>query len=180
MTVPVENVLAASPRHVRAWRPFGPLLRAPTVGDAIALGALDVDFARPVRGARAFLAAALLAGRDPRRGCRLFLLRCARRAQAVERAVDTLLDAAFATRIPVKSSRKAGTPSGLGWPLSLAEFLCAEYGWHFNKALSTPLATAFALEAAASRRNGAIFAAPDYIEREYIAKRQWPKSSKSK
>ena len=59
------------------------------------------------------------------------------------------------------------TPYGLGWPLELAESLCAEYGWRWQEALDTPVVTVWALVAAARQRKGGRHGGIDYIERWY-------------
>ena len=79
-------------------------------------------------------------------------------------AVEGILNASFSTHIPPMQDKDAPaqlTPSGLGWPLILAEWLCAEYGWTFEHAIDIPLPRVFALQAAARVRHGG----PDYVER---------------
>ena len=56
-------------------------------------------------------------------------------------------------------------PSGLGWPLELAEALMAEYGIPFGEAARIPLCRAFALVACVRQRHGGRHAGPDYWER---------------
>lgn len=181
LRVPVENLLAAFPVHVMAGSAeLYPL----TVGGAIVLGIYGVDFEREIRGETAILAGAVLSRAvsladlaDARR-CGKCLMRFARRfrkQQAVlEDAVNLIVDKAFATRVPFlrTGGKVALSPSGLGWPLELAESLCHEYGWSWKDVLETPVATANALMAAAHQRLGGKFGGPDYIERIVIARRK--------
>ena len=83
-------------------------------------------------------------------------------------AVEGILNASFSTHIPPMQDKDAPaqlTPSGLGWPLILAEWLCAEYGWTFEHAIDIPLPRVFALQAAARVRHGGKHGGPDYVER---------------
>jgi len=82
-------------------------------------------------------------------------------------AVEEVISQAFSTRIVPRQEGGvvSFTPSGHGWPLELAESLCAEYGWGFEEALATPLCRAFALQAVARIRNGGRHGGPDYVER---------------
>lgn len=177
LRVPVENLLAAFPVTVQAGRvELFPL----TLRSAILLGIYGVDFEREIKGESAILAGAVLSRSisvaeltDERRGTKA-LFRFARqfknRQNVLESAVNMIVDKAFATRVPfLRDGGKVElTPSGVGWPLELAEALCHEYGWTWEDALSTPVATAHALMAAAHRRNGGKFGGPDYIERTYV------------
>ena len=177
LRVPVENLLAAFPVHVMAGSvELYPL----TVRAAIALGIYGVDFAREIKGASAILAGAVLSRTisaadlaDARRGekhLKRFARRFRKHTEVLEDAVNQVVDKAFSTRVPFlrEGGKVALSPSGLGWPLELAEALCHEYGWSWESALETPVATAHALMAAAHRRNGGKFGGPDYIERAVI------------
>ena len=78
------------------------------------------------------------------------------------------MNQAFTTFIPPQQQQDAPislTPDGLGWPLELAGFLCAEYGWTFEYALATPLCRAFALQAVSRVQHGGKHGGPDYVER---------------
>lgn len=174
MQIPVENVLAAYPpsRRVGALA-LGPL----TLGGALALAALGVDFSKSrVETAKLPVVAAVLAGLispdaalhgEPRALARAIRL-VKRRLSAVSEAVEKIFNDAFATRIKPAAPKDAPvsfTPHGLGWPLRLAEQLCADYGWSFEAALETPLARAWALDACARERHGGKHGDCDYIER---------------
>ena len=178
MQIPVENVLAAYPptRRVGALA-LGPL----TLGGALALAALGLDFSRAkCATAKLPLAAAVLAGllspEEALHGDVRVASRAIRRVvrladddlSALEKAVETVFNDAFATRIKPavpKDAPVSFTPHGLGWPLRLAEQLCADYGWSFDAALDTPLARAWALDACARERHGGKHGDFDYIER---------------
>lgn len=178
MQIPVENVLAAYPPP----RSAGALVLKPlTLGGALALAALGVAFSRAkCTAAKAPLAAAVLAGLlspdaalNGEMKCVRRAVRCAERAagddlKALAEAVEAVCNDAFATRIipaPPKKAKVSFTPHGLGWPLRLAEQLCADYGWSFEAALETPLARAWALDACARERHGGKHGDFDYIER---------------
>lgn len=178
MQIPVENVLAAYPptRRVGALA-LGPL----TLGGALALAALGVDFSKSrVETAKLPLAAAVLAGilspEDALHGESRTVARALKRVEkavkgdlkALAEAVEAVCNDAFATRIKPavpKDAPVSFTPHGLGWPLRLAEQLCADYGWSFDAALATPLARAWALDACARERHGGKHGDFDYIER---------------
>ena len=178
MQIPVENVLAAYPptRRVGALA-LGPL----TLGGALALAALGVDFSKSrVETAKLPVAAAVLAGllspEEALHGDVRVASRAIRRVvrladddlSALEKAVEAVCNDAFATRIKPATPKDAPvsfTPHGLGWPLRLAEQLCADYGWSFDAALETPLARAWALDACARERHGGKHGDFDYIER---------------
>ena len=175
--VPIENALAFYPPARRAGRLD---LKPLTLGGAAALAALGVDFARrAVPGERLALVAAVLGGllapADALYGAGAAVaraldraLRRAGNAEALSKAVATVLDDAFATRLkPLQegSAPVCFTPKGLGWPLQLAEALCGDYGWTFEQALATPVASAWALAAAGHARRGGRFGEPDYTER---------------
>jgi hypothetical protein len=178
MKIPVENVLAAYPptRRVGALA-LGPL----KLGGALALAALGLDFSRAKCATEmAPLAAAVLAGlltpdaaiNGDMRSVRRAVRRAERAAggdlKALAEAVEAVCNDAFATRIKAavpKDAPVSFTPHGLGWPLRLAEQLCADYAWSFEAALETPLARAWALDACARERHGGKHGDFDYIER---------------
>lgn len=175
MKQPIENVLAACPPSAKVGKvTLGPL----TVGGWFSLGALGVDPKRTVPPEQAALAAWVLSGHvadapqvGSARAFRAFAHGLNRLSDDLAKAVNSILDQAFKTYVPplVENPVVQGTPSGLGWPLEIAEFLCAEYGWTWECALATPVARAFALIAAARQRNGGRHGGPDYIERILIA-----------
>lgn len=164
MIPPVENVLAAFPPSARAGNV---VLKPLTLGGAIRLGAAGIDCGRAVGRDKLFEAAFVLSGEaDLKR----FLVRAKCALKELSKAVETVLNTAFATHVRPAAASAATrhlTPHGLGWPLELAEFLCAEYGWSWRDALDTPVVTVYALLAAARQRNGGRHAGLDYIERQY-------------
>ena len=186
---PIENVIAAFPPSFAAGNVT---LRPLTIGGAIRLAEIGVDVTKtPVPTDKLFKAAFVLttgcevekAGGGGQRNSNLrcppppflstshyrrFLRHAKCGLKELSSAVEAALNAAFATRIPPMEDNRAPTqltPSGLGWPLELAEWLCAEYGWHFAEVMDLPLAAAFALQAAARIRYGGKHGGPDYIER---------------
>ena len=56
-------------------------------------------------------------------------------------------------------------PSGFGWPLEMAEALCAHYGWSFEYAMRVAVPRAMALLAVGRVRTGCGLGGPDYYER---------------
>ena len=176
MIIPIENRIAAFPPSVRAGNV---VLRPLTIGGAIRLAAIGVDVTKtPVPRDRLFAAAFVLSGEgkngeaisrslDQKRYLR-FLRRARCGLKELANAVEEVINAAFSTHIPPRPDDRAPqsfTPSGLGWPLVLAEAMCAEYGMGFDAALEMPLCRVFALQAAARIRNGGEHGGPDYIER---------------
>ena len=164
MLPPIENALAADPPSERAGNVT---LRPLTLRGAIRLAAEGIDVGRRVPDDMLFPAAFVLSGETDRR-------RFVRRARCglaeLSAAVERVLDTAFSTFIkPQKAANGTVslTPSGIGWPLEYAEWLCAEYGWGWQTALDTPVVTVYALSAACRQRNGGKHAGFDYIQRRY-------------
>ena len=177
MIPPRENLLAAFPPSRTAGNVT---LRPLTLAGMARLGAEGVDCGAAVPRDKALRAAFILSGgRDDARPShgdrdwRRFLKRTRCGLQQLLNAVEATLNDAFATY--VKPLGKAAdqveaavaAPRGLGAPLELAEWLCAEYGWSWREALETPVATVYALAAAAHKRNGGKFAGMDYCQRQY-------------
>lgn len=164
MQVPPENWLAAFPPDVKAGNI---VLRPLTLAGAIRLGALGLDCGKAVPREKLFEAAFVLSGeKDYSR----FLRRAKCGLKALSTAVETVLNGAFATVLKPAAQTNATTcltPHGLGWPLELAEFLCAEYGWSWQESLAMPVVTVYALMAAARQRTGGKHGGFDYIERQY-------------
>lgn len=164
MQVPCENCIAAFPPEVRAGNV---VLHPLTLAGAIRLGAVGLDCGKAVPRNKLFEAAFVLSGNtDYRR----FLRRAKCGLEELSKAVETVLNTAFATYLKAaaqKNATKHLTPHGLGWPLELAEFLCAEYGWSWQESLATPVVTVYALMAAARQRTGGKHGGFDYIERLY-------------
>lgn len=164
MKVPYENWLAAFPPDVKAGNV---VLHPLALAGAIRLGAAGIDCGKAVPQEKLLEAAFVLSGEaDYKR----FLRRAKYGLKELSRAVETVLNTAFATYVRPAAHKDAPTqltPSGLGWPLELAEFLCAEYGWSWRDALDTPVVTVYALAAAARQRTGGKHSGFDYLERQY-------------
>lgn len=167
MEIPREDWLAAFPPSRAAGNVT---LKPLTLAGAIRLGERGIPISRRVpEGKVAEAAFVLSGGGDFARFCRR--ARCGLKELA--RAVEATLNDAFSTYVrPYVAGGGAVrnlTPNGLGWPLELAEWLCAEYGWRWGEALETPVVTVYALAAACRKRNGGRHAWLDYIERQYSA-----------
>lgn len=166
MTVPAEDFIAAFPPDARAGNVT---LRPLTLGGAIRLAREGVDCGAAVPRDLAVRAAFVLSGEpDYRR----FLRRAKCGLQQLCNAIEKVLNDAFETYIKPadrQGSTQSLTPHGLGWPLELAEFLCAEYGWSWRDALDTPVATCWALLAACRQRHNVQRGGLDYMERQYAA-----------
>lgn len=144
-------------------------LKPLTLAGAIRLGERGVSLVRRVPSGQVVEAAFVLSGEPD-------LAKFCRRAKFgladISRAVEAVLNDAFATYVKPakpKGSRRHLTPHGVGWPLELAEWLCAEYGWSWREALDTPVATVYALAAASRQRRGERKGGLDYLERQYVA-----------
>jgi len=168
MTIPHEDALAFFPRAVKV----GNVTLLPlTLAGAVRLAEAGVDLAHRVPREKVLAAAQILA-RDGREIGR-FRLMFNGGLKALSRAVETVLNDAFETFVKPEVRQGATislTPSGLGWPLELAEFLCAEYGWTFDAAIHTSVATVYALVAAARQRHDGKHAGLDYLQRDYAQK----------
>lgn len=165
--LPRENVIAAFPPSVKAGNV---VLRPLTLGGAIRLAERGISTGARVPKDKLFVAAFVLSGAaDLKR----FLRRAKCGLQELSNAVETVLNTAYETFVKPLSEQgeqqNALTPSGLGWALEFAEWLCAEYGWSWQAALDTPVATVYALAAACRARHGGKHGAPDYIERQFLA-----------
>ena len=182
LEIPVEALIATYPRAIDVR---GVTLRPMTLGDAILLSVLGVNFNAGTTEPQALMAGLLLSGRVDSESifCEKVVTRQLRRLLAkigkhhvdeLHQAVDAIIDKSFLTKIKFAVPKGAPiqiSPDGLGWPLVLAEEMCSSYGWSFERAIDTPVARAFALHAANHRRNGGKFGAPDYVERMEIAKK---------
>lgn len=163
MPLPIENVLAAFPPSVKAGNvTLGPL----SIGGAIRLAKIGVDAKKtPVPKDKLFAAAFVLSGEPD---LKRFLRRAKCGLKELANALEEVLNQAFVTLIPPQQPQDAPislTPDGLGWPLELVGFLCAEYGWTFEYALATPVCRAFALQAVSRVQHGGKHGGPDYVER---------------
>ena len=175
MPLPIENAIAAFPPSVKAGNVT---LRPLSIGSWIRLAEIGIDVMKtPVPKDKLFSAAFVLSGeaeslplhsREFNVRYRRFLRRFKSGLKELSNAVEEILNASFSTHIPPMQDKDAPaqlTPSGLGWPLVLAEWLCAEYGWTFEHAIDIPLPRVFALQAAARVRHGGKHGGPDYVER---------------
>ena len=145
------------------------VLRPLTLAGAVRLGEIGVDCGEPVARDKLMEVAFILSGG---REWRRFLRQAKCGLSELSRAVEAVLNDAFATFVkpmPAKGGTIHLTPHGLGWPIEYAEWLCAEYGWGWGEALQTPVATVYALEAAARQRNGGSHGGLDYNQRRYAA-----------
>ena len=166
MEIPSEAIVAAFPPSRTAGNVT---LKPLTLAGAIRLAARGVSLRRRVPRGEVVWAAFVLSGEpDLARFCRR--ARCG--LAELSRAVEATLNEAFATYVKPAATKGATrhlTPHGLGWPLELAEWLCAEYGWGWRAALETPVATVYALAAACRQRHGGKNDGLDYLERAYAA-----------
>jgi len=163
MTIPRENALAFFPASVKAGNV---VLRPLTLGGAVRLAEIGVDLCRRVPHDKIFQAAWVLSAGESA-GFTRFCRKARVGLEELRDAVETVLNDAFKTYIrPAATSGGTVhlTPHGIGWPLEYAEFLCSEYGWSWQTAIDTPLATVYALCAAYRQRNGGNHGF-DYIER---------------
>ena len=106
---------------------------------------------------------------DVHKGIR-FVRRLKGHVSKVAHAVNALLGESMAPFVPPKSEGKSvavddGLPHGFGWPLEIAEALCAMYGWSFDAALQTEVQRALALLAVGRKRRGGEMGGPDYYDR---------------
>ena len=167
MPLPIENVIAAFPPSVRAGNV---VLRPLTLGGAIRLAERGISTGSRVPKDKLFVAAWILSD-SPQ--FRRFLRKAKCGLKELSNAVEEVLNTAYETYVkPLQrngETQNALTPSGLGWALEFAEWLCAEYGWGWREALDTPVATVYALAAACRARHGGKHGAPDYIERQFLA-----------
>ena len=175
--LPRENVIAAFPPSVKAGNV---VLRPLTLGGAIRLAERGISTGERVPKDKLFVAAWILSSTVPSassptgvdKDLRRFLRKTKCGLQELSNAVEEVLNTAYETYVAPKpdgAQQNELTPSGLGWALEFAEWLCAEYGWSWQTALETPVATAYALAAAARARHGGKHGAPDYIERQFLA-----------
>jgi hypothetical protein len=104
------------------------------------------------------------------RGGAKFVKRMAKKVDVIEHSVNVFLGEAMLPFIPPKRQETAfeiddGLPHGNGWPLEVAEALCAHYGWTFPEAMRTEVALAFALIAVSRTRTGVESGGPNYYDR---------------
>lgn len=199
MTLPIENYLAFFPATITVWmgwlrRPvrLGPL----TIGRAVLIDALGVDPQRRIAEKDAALVAFVLSGEVVDGSCsgrkdvnsalqlqlqtttkrfKRFSRRVKRRLKPLTEAVNKICTDAFTTYVkPPRRENKvaSNTKTGAGWTLDFAEALCADYGWSWETAMNMPLATVFALSAAALDRYGLRPNGFDYEQRKAAKERK--------
>ena len=199
MTLPIENYLAFFPATITVgmgWlrRPvrLGPL----TIGRAVLLDALGVEPQRQIAEKDAALVAYVLSGgetpppllihargegvspsqiEDMKRSFKRCSRRVKRRLKPLTEAVNKICADAFTTYVkPPRRENKvaSNTKTGAGWTLDFAEALCADYGWSWETAMNMPLATVFALSAAALDRYGLRPNGFDYEQRKAAKERK--------
>ena len=89
----------------------------------------------------------------------------------VTHAVNVLVGEAMLPFIPPKAEEGVveliddGLPKGNGWPLEIAEAICAHYGWNFDEVMNIEVQRALALIAVGRQRNGGGSGGPDYYDR---------------
>lgn len=89
----------------------------------------------------------------------------------VAHAVNVLVGEAMLPFIPPKAEEGVveliddGLPKGNGWPLEVAEAICAHYGWNFDEVMNIEVQRALALIAVGRQRNGGGSGGPDYYDR---------------
>lgn len=114
-----------------------------------------------------------------RGGAKRFIRSLSRKVDVVHRAVNILVGEAIIPFIPPKKDENGavevddGIPKGNGWPLEIAEALCANYGWSFEYAMKIEVQTALALVAVCRQRCGGAAGGPDYFDR--IRQDRWEK-----
>ena len=82
--------------------------------------------------------------------------------------IEDMLGLAFRAGVfESKNSSANIMPSGYGWPLEVAERVCAEYGWKFDYVKHVPISTLFALLACIGKRNKSE-KGPDYYARMFL------------
>lgn len=172
MELPIEIAAAAFPQPVRAG---SLVLRPLTVGMACELVAYGVDASAAVPVEKLAAVAFVLNGHGGGLAAmgefERFLARIDCGLDELQKAVETVLNAALRPYVAPRSERRNAVPkgadslTGLGWPFEVAEFLCAEYGWLFADALALPVATALALMTASHQRHGGKFRGMDWMQR---------------
>lgn len=105
------------------------------------------------------------------RGAKCFVRRLKGSVALVSFAVRVFLAESVLPLIPPKDDGTAqrinddGLPRGCGWPLEMAEALCAHYGWSFEYAMKVEVQRAAALLAVGRTRTGCGLGGPDYYDR---------------
>lgn len=189
--LPFETILAVSPPSAEVKIGFFRTLRLKpmTLTHAVALEAFRCSVDGTLDDSHAIIAAwilsrdshellnAIIDSANPRvvKSIVRFTRRMSKRTSRVRDAVNRHVEISFKTYVRGKPS-DTGTqlmgsgPEGFGWPLEIAEYLCGEYGWTFEEAMTTPVARALALVSVGRIRLGGESGGPDYYQRIEIEK----------
>lgn len=183
--LPAETILAVFPRGGVVIRTglFSRLkLHAATLAHAVALEAYNCASDMYLTDANCIKAAWILSHsadevRELVEGggrpiSRSWMRAATRHLDKVRAAVVSLLSNAYITYVPPKREDGAVqeinsmgvSGHGYGWPLEIAEALCAEYGWSFETAIRTTVGQALALVSVKRGRHGEA-GGPDYYDR---------------
>ncbi len=167
--LPLETRLACFPGLCAARGALA--LRAPTLAHMVALDALGVDL-DGINAGNCYVAAWILSLDADE------IERAVAEGGPIphvpadpEEAVRGVREAIRLAFLPMIEPQNEGgapvgnAPTGLGWPLELAEWFAHEYRCGLDEALNTPLARVFAMMACSRQRNGAKHGGPDYYER---------------
>lgn len=173
--LPPETIVALFPSPTRAGKTtIGPM----TLAHACALEAVGIDVIERDYHGRAMVAAWILSmppaeatrfvcsvGEDRSSDIVAWVGKSGCDEDSAAAAVDEATSVATSTYIPGKRDEVSLMPKGLGWPLELAELMCAEYTLGFDDAMAMPLARVLAFAACVRARNGGEHGGPDYWER---------------
>jgi hypothetical protein len=185
--LPVETRLALfpAPHRVRLGAFRSLVLQPLTLGRAAAMEIYDCGLlGGRLSDSKALIAAWLLSVDErelPRiadgdvRGARRFVRSLKGAVAPVVDAVSVILAESVLPLIPPKAKDNEklvddGLPRGCGWPLEMAEALCAHYGWPTERAMATPVQTAVALLSVGRARGGGAAGGPDYFGRIRLAR----------
>ena len=190
--LPFETKLALFPRRalvVRLGMFRSIRLHPVTLGRAAVMEMFDCGLLNGrLNASQALLAAWILSVDEDRvadiangnmAGGSSFVKRLGGSVAKVAHAVNVLVGEAMLPFIPPKKEDGAveiddGLPKGNGWPLEIAEALCAHYGWGFDEVLRIEVQKALALIAVSRQRNSGGSGGPDYYDRIRIER--WKKA----
>lgn len=189
--LPFETILAVSPpsAEVKIGRFRTLHLKPITLTHIVALEAFGCSIDYNLERSQALIAAWFLSQKgealidriidiaNPKVAKKLgkFIHKVSRKGKEIQDVVNRHIEISFKTYVPGKKSGSGtelmgGAPEGYGWPLEIAEHLCGEYGWTFEKAMCTPIARALALVSVGRIRLGGDAGGPDYYQRLAIDK----------
>lgn len=189
--LPFETILAVSPPsvEVKLGRFRTLRLKPITLTHIVALEAFGCSVDYDLEQSQALIAAWFLSQKSEKlidkiidianhkiakKICK-FIHKVYHKTQEIEDAVNKHIELSFKTYVQGKKSSQGtqimnGGAEGYGWPLEIAEHLCGEYGWSFQKAMNTPVARALALVSVGRIRLGGEAGGPDYYQRLEIEK----------